>query len=168
MSGGATAMAAKPAADWDALLRPLLKKTPDFPAKFLAKLQTARLTFGDRVHFVGYQPCPAAFLRAMDVFSLTSRSEGFPVSLLEAWLAGLPVVCPTVGGIPDVVTHATDGLLFRPGDEAALVEGLASVLNDGDLAHRLGQAGRRAVRERYSVEVINALTISALTKSPLN
>src|SRR5262249_8146401 len=55
MSRGATAMASNPAADYDALLRPLLGKTPDFPAKFLARLQTAKLTFGDRVH------CP--FLR---------------------------------------------------------------------------------------------------------
>jgi glycosyltransferase involved in cell wall biosynthesis len=107
---------------------------------------------GDRVHFVGYQPCPAAFLRMMDVFSLTSRSEGFPVSLLEAWLAGRPVVCPAVGGIPEVVTHGINGLLFPPGDDAALVEGLASVLGDGGLARRLGEAGRSAVRERYSID----------------
>src|SRR5262249_27959710 len=55
MSRGATAMASNPTADWDALLRPHLQKTPDFSAKFLARLQTAKLTFGNRVH------CP--FLR---------------------------------------------------------------------------------------------------------
>jgi len=55
MTRGATAMASDPAGEWHELLRPLLAKTPDFPAKFLAKLRTAKLTFGDRVH------CP--FLR---------------------------------------------------------------------------------------------------------
>src|SRR5499427_9874719 len=55
MTSGVAAMAADPAGDWHELLRSTLQKAPDFPAKFLAKLQTSKLTFGDRVH------CP--FLR---------------------------------------------------------------------------------------------------------
>src|SRR5436309_10442464 len=55
MTRGAAVMASDPAGDWHDLLRPLLAKSPDFPAKFLDRLRTAKLTFGDRVH------CP--FLR---------------------------------------------------------------------------------------------------------
>src|SRR5437868_6218463 len=55
MTRGAAVMASDPAGDWHNLLRPLLAKSPDFPAKFLDRLRTAKLTFGDRVH------CP--FLR---------------------------------------------------------------------------------------------------------
>src|SRR3982750_2376602 len=55
MTRGAAVMASDPAGDWHDLLRPLLAKSPDFPAKFLDRLRTAKLTFGNRVH------CP--FLR---------------------------------------------------------------------------------------------------------
>jgi glycosyltransferase involved in cell wall biosynthesis len=110
------------------------------------------LGVADRVHFAGYQPRPEQYLQIMDVFALTSRSEGFPVSLLEAWLAGVPIVCSAVGGIPRVVTHGEDGLLFPSGNEAALASALARVIGDRDLRTRLAAAGGRAVRERYSLE----------------
>lgn len=108
----------------------------------------------DRVHFAGYQNRPEKYLQVMDVFALTSRTEGFPVSLLEAWLAGVPVVCSAVGGIPSVVTHGADGLLFPPDDEAALTAALRRVLEDRPLRERLAAAGGRAVRERYSLRRI--------------
>jgi glycosyltransferase involved in cell wall biosynthesis len=110
------------------------------------------LSVADRVHFAGYQPRPEEFLQIMDAFALTSRSEGFPVSLLEAWLAGVPVVSSAVGGIPGVVTHGENGLLFPPEDEGALTAALASVLGDAALRARLADAGARAVRERYSLD----------------
>jgi glycosyltransferase involved in cell wall biosynthesis len=109
---------------------------------------TRDLDLTNWVHFLGYQSRPEQYLRIMDVFSLTSRSEGFPVSLLEAWLVGVPTVCSAVGGIPDVVTHEVDGLLFQPGDDAGLVSSLIRVLNDGPLRQRLADAGWRAVRDR--------------------
>ncbi len=110
------------------------------------------LNIDERVHFAGYQPHPEQYLRIMDVFALTSRSEGFPVSLLEGWVAGLPVVCSAVGGIPDVVTSGRDGLLFPSGDEEALVSSLSSLIADRGLRAMLGSAGNQLVRERYSLE----------------
>lgn len=105
-----------------------------------------------QTHFAGYQSRPEQYLRAMTVFCLTSRSEGFPVSLLEAWLASVPAVCSAVGGIPAVLTNEVDGLLFPSGDEAALVSALERVVNDPALRERLATAGARVVRERYSLE----------------
>jgi glycosyltransferase involved in cell wall biosynthesis len=105
----------------------------------------------DQTHFVGYQACPEQYLRIMSVFALTSRSEGFPVSLLEAWLAGVPAVCSAVGGIPGIVAHEVDGILFPPNDEAALVSALIRVLQDQPLRNRLAFAGEQVVRQRYSL-----------------
>ncbi len=119
-----------------------------------AKLEALARDLGlsDRVHFLGYQPCPEQFLRIMDVFALTSRSEGFPVSLLEAWRASVPVVCTAVGGLPAVVDHGVNGLLVPAGDEGAVAEALGRVLADRDLGARLGPAGRRELWERYSLD----------------
>ena len=64
----------------------------------------------------------------MNCFALTSRSEGMPQSLLEACVAGIPVIASNVGGIPEVIKHGQTGLLVEPGDECALAEGLAEIL----------------------------------------
>lgn len=106
----------------------------------------------DRVHFAGYQACPEQFLRAMDVFALTSRSEGLPVSLLEAWLAGVPVVASAVGGVPRVVTPEFDGLLYGFGDEGALVASLERVLSDPEFGRRLGRSGRQTVLDKFAID----------------
>ena len=97
------------------------------PEREPLEVLSAKLGLTGRVHFAGYQPRPEEYLGAMTVFALTSRSEGFPVSLLEAWLAGVPTVCSKVGGIPSVVTHGVNGLLFPCSDERARNELLVPI-----------------------------------------
>jgi glycosyltransferase involved in cell wall biosynthesis len=128
----------------------------DGPERSRLEALTHDLGLTDWIHFLGYQSRPEQYLRIMNVFSLTSRSEGFPVSLLEAWLAGVPTVCSAVGGIPDVVTHEVDGLLFPPGDDAGLVSSLIRILQDEPLRQRLAEAGGQVVRDRYSLGRMSA------------
>jgi glycosyltransferase involved in cell wall biosynthesis len=87
----------------------------------------------------------------MDAFALTSDSEGMPLAVLEAWAARRPVAASRVGGVPEVVTDGRDGLLFAPGDEAALAAALSLLLADRDRARGLGEAGRRKVEASYSL-----------------
>jgi glycosyltransferase involved in cell wall biosynthesis len=105
----------------------------------------------DRVHFVGYQPRPAPCIRAMDVFALTSRSEGLPLVVLEAWAAGVPVVATRVGGLPELVDDERTGILVDFGDEAGLAQALGELIEDPVRARRLGEAGRQQVESRYSL-----------------
>jgi glycosyltransferase involved in cell wall biosynthesis len=123
-----------------------------------ARLETLANELGlrDRTHFAGYQSQPDEFLGIMSVFALTSRSEGFPVSLLEAWRAGVPAICSSVGGIPRILTNERDGLLFPPNDVEALASCLVRILGDRDLGSRLADNGLHLVRERYSLERIGA------------
>jgi len=124
----------------------------DGPERERLERKASELGIRDRVCFTGYQPNPERFLQAMDVFTLTSRSEGLPVSLLEAWASGVPVVCSAVGGIPKVVTNGEDGLLFPSGDEQALVVALKKVLGDRAFADRLVTAGQNTAIKKYSLE----------------
>jgi sugar transferase (PEP-CTERM/EpsH1 system associated) len=110
-----------------------------------------KLRIAPAVHFTGYQAQPERFLHAMNVFALTSRLEGLPLAILEAWAAGLPVVASAVGGVPDLVQHEGNGLLFPSGDETMLVTLLQKLIRDPQRAHRLGAAGRREVVARYSL-----------------
>lgn len=116
----------------------------------------AELGITECARFTGYQEHPEAFLRAMDVFALTSRSEGFPISLLEAWAAGVPVVSTAVGGIPDVVTDGVNGLLVNDGDGPPMSEAIHRALTDPHLANRIVTNASTSVREKYSLEKVAA------------
>jgi glycosyltransferase involved in cell wall biosynthesis len=101
----------------------------------------------DRVELVGAQGTVTELLARSDVFVLSSRSEGFPVSILEAMAAGLPVVATDVGGVAEAVVDAETGILVPAADQQALAAALERLLADHELRRRLGGAGRtRALR----------------------
>ncbi len=111
----------------------------------------AELGVEQAVHFPGYQPQPERYLQVMDVFALSSRSEGMPLVLLEAGAMGLPVVAMRVGGVPEVIVQGHTGLLVAPGDEAALATALSELLADVPLAQRMGTAARERVLSTFSL-----------------
>jgi glycosyltransferase involved in cell wall biosynthesis len=107
-----------------------------------------------RVHLAGHQADPAPFLRAMDVFALTSDSEQMPVCLLEAMAASLPVVATDVGDVRAMLPPEQSPFLTPPDPEAAavLARGIAALAGDAGARARLGEANRRRVEERYTFE----------------
>jgi sugar transferase (PEP-CTERM/EpsH1 system associated) len=119
----------------------------------LHELQSLAASLGvaDAVHFAGYQPHSGPFLRAMDVFALTSRSEGMPQAVLEACVTGLPVVASRVGGLPEVIEDDVTGLMFTPGDDAALSALLCGLLAAPARRQAMGAAARARVEARFSV-----------------
>lgn len=100
----------------------------------------------DRVTFHGRVPAAAALFRAFDVFVLSSRTEGTPISLLEAADAEVPVVATRVGGVPDVVRHGREALLVPPEDPGALADAV------GRVRRAPGAARDRARRARARIE----------------
>ena len=105
----------------------------------------------EAVHFVGYQPHSGPFLKSMDVFALTSRSEGMPQAVIEASIMGLPVVASRVGGLPEVVQDGVTGTLFEAGDHAALAAALTHYLVDADIRHHTGAAAAAHATSRFDV-----------------
>lgn len=78
-----------------------------------------------------------------DIFVLPSLFDSFPMTLLEAMAAGLPVVATRVGGVPDIVDDGRTGILVNPGDEGSLARALGTLAADENLRHSLGRAGRQ-------------------------
>src|SRR5438045_4631957 len=95
-----------------------------------------------RVHFSGYQSESGRFLHVMNVFALTSESEGMPLAILEAWAAGLPVVASRVGGLPELIEGTGTGILFNSGDVEELAASIAMLLLDRERASRMGCAAQ--------------------------
>jgi glycosyltransferase involved in cell wall biosynthesis len=95
---------------------------------------------------------PLGLYAACDAFALTSRWEGFPLVVLEAMRAGLPVVAYDIGGVCEQVHHGNTGFLIDPGDAIALAGRLRQLATDPELAKRMGQAARRRFEERFKIE----------------
>lgn len=94
----------------------------------------------------------APWLRAADALVLCSRSEGTPLSVIEAMALGKPVVVTTVGGVPDMVAHQGTGLWVPPRAPQALAAALDRLASDPALGRRLGLAARSVVDERFGAE----------------
>jgi glycosyltransferase involved in cell wall biosynthesis len=102
------------------------------------------------VRWAGVLPDPPGLLAAFDVLVLSSRTEGTPMTLLEAMGAGVPIVATAVGGIPDVIT-GEHGLLVPPEDPTALAVAIRAVYNDRAAATRRAEAARFRLNTDFSV-----------------
>lgn len=130
------------------------------------------LGISDRVRFVGRLPHVEipALLADLDIFAMPSRQEEWGVAAAEASASGLPVVATRVGGIPEIVTDGTTGLLVPPEDPAALAAALSRLIGDAPLRARLGAEGRRTVDAEYRwescVDRMEAVLRGAIARGP--
>jgi glycosyltransferase involved in cell wall biosynthesis len=114
----------------------------DGPDRATVEAEIHSLGLDGRVRLAGERDDVPALLAASDVFVLSSRSEGLPLSVLEAMAAELPVVASDVGGLRELVVDGETGILVPPGDAEALAAALGRLVEDRDLRRRLGAAGR--------------------------
>ena len=127
----------------------------------------ARGGLADHVVFTGFRADVPALLATMDCFVLAStRTEGVPQSLLQAFAAGVPVVASDIGGMPEVVAEGVTGLLAASGSAAALAAGIERVLADPPGAMRRAETAARALVEaRFSHAASVARLLAALRRA---
>lgn len=121
------------------------------PLAGAAERACRRLGLDGTLRLTGFRGDALELLAAADVAVLSSRDEGLGTTLLDAMLAGVPVVATAAGGVREVVRDGVDGLLVPVGDGGALGEAIARVLSDGRLRAALVAAGRKRVQE-FSME----------------
>jgi L-malate glycosyltransferase len=128
-----------------------------------------RLGIADRVVFTGFRLDVPELLQEVAVSVLPSLSEGLSNFLLESMAARVPVVTTRVGGSPEAVVDGETGILVPASDPERLASAIDSLLSDRDKARRMGQAGRRRMEERFSLEAMARATErlyrSVLTRS---
>ncbi len=111
-----------------------------------------RLGLGDAVRAFPFRGSVERYLWAFDLMVWPSLWESLPIGLLEAMACGLPVLASRVGGISEAVLDGVNGRLIEPGEPEQLAAGLGELLADPDRLVKWGNAGRRIVEERFSID----------------
>jgi len=127
-------------------------KKADLMAELEAQLQA--LDLSANVHFIGFQQDSAAFLGQMDLFALSSSSEGFSIATIEAMATGLPVVATRCGGPEEILEHNKTGWLVSVNDPTDLAKGLLYLINDQALQQQLAQQGKQHAANTFAMETL--------------
>lgn len=126
----------------------------DGPGEATARQLVNRLGLAGRVTFHGYIPDPSPLLALAQIFVLSSRSEAFPRSILEAMRAGLPVVASDVGGTGEAVELGVTGLLVPAGDPSSLAAALTELVESPQLRQSMGFASRSTFEVKFCFEAV--------------
>jgi glycosyltransferase involved in cell wall biosynthesis len=107
---------------------------------------------GSYIRVLGYRSDVSAILKRLDVFVLSSLSEGAPIALLEAMSAQRPIVATAVGGIPALLANGECGLLVPPGNVEAMAQAILELLTNKTKAQELARRARERFLQEYTID----------------
>ena len=136
--------------------RPWLALAGDGPLR--AEVEASAKGLEQDMRFLGERADSQALMQAADFLVLPSAYEGMPNVVLEAMMAGCPVIGSRVGGIPELIEDDVTGLLFPGGDSQALGLQMRRLGNDGAMRERIASAALQRGRQRHSIEHMVAST----------
>jgi glycosyltransferase involved in cell wall biosynthesis len=119
------------------------------PEREAIRAQAVASGVAERVHLPGFVADPSGAVGLFDLFALSSDSEQFPISVVEAMASGLAVASPAVGDVAEMVSGENRSYVTPPGDEAALGRALAELAGDAALRARVGAANRARAQAQY-------------------
>lgn len=105
----------------------------------------------DRVIFPGFLEKPERYMRALDVFVMTSDTEQFPISLVEAMAASRPAVATAVGDIKSILGDEQQRFICEVGDDEALTEALKTLIDNPELRKELGALNQEKAKNQYDI-----------------
>jgi glycosyltransferase involved in cell wall biosynthesis len=113
-----------------------------------------QLGIRDRLHLPGWVDNPRTYLPSVDVVAMPSRSEGFPLAMVEAMLAARPVIATRVGSMPEAILDGKTGLLIDKNDVDGLAHALRRLRDDPSLRTLLGKQARDMALAQFTVEAM--------------
>jgi len=121
----------------------------DGPERSAAEFLATRLGVADRIDFVGKQDNVNELLPLADLMLMPSEMESFGLAALEAMACRVPAIATRVGGVPELIDHNRNGLLFEVGDVAAMASAAIDLLNDPDRLEAMSSAARRTAQDFF-------------------
>lgn len=121
----------------------------------------------NRVFLVGFLENAKEYLRAFDIFTLTSIKEGLPYTILEAGLAGLPVMASKIGGIPDIVDSGLNGILVEKTNLGQITKTLELMIKNPDQRRSFGLKLQEKVEKEFSLKQMLDKTLEVYTEKAL-
>lgn len=116
--------------------------------------QAAALGLGDIVQFAGFRADLDDYMGCFDLFAHPALAEGLGVVTLKAAAAGVPVVGFAAGGLVEAVAHNESGILVAPESVDELQDAIVTLMDDGELRHRMGIAGRARMQNEFSIDTM--------------
>ncbi len=136
------------------------------PERDAIRAEALRLDLAHRVHLAGHVADPAKAAGLFDLFALSSDSEQFPISVVEAMSAGLAVVSPDVGDVAAMVAGENRPFIVPAGNDGALADALCTMAEDAVLRRNVGAANRKRAGAEYDektmIEAYRALYAGAM------
>lgn len=129
-----------------------LKIIGDGPLRGTLEKTVRTLALHKHVSFLGMRHDVPELLRQLDIFVLSSTTEGISLTLLEAMATGLPVVATNVGGNPEVVIDGETGFIVPPKNPDEMARKLSFLINDVNLRKQMGKKGRERVFAQFSIK----------------
>lgn len=111
--------------------------------------EAERLGIADRLMMPGFLRDPARYVRLFDIFALSSDSEQYPISLVEAMVSALPVVSTDVGDVRNIVASENLPFVVNRTDEAGLADAIRKLAADPSLRDNIGEANRFLAHTQY-------------------
>lgn len=128
------------------------------PLEKAARERARELDITPRTHFLGWRPDIQELLRASDVLAVTSKKEGFGLTITEAMASSLPVVAFDSGAPREIIAHGDTGFLVPADDVDEFARRTVEILENAELRHRMGAAGLARARECFDTPVFVANT----------
>jgi L-malate glycosyltransferase len=114
----------------------------------------AELGISPKVRFLGHRLDAPEVMSSFDLYCLPSFYEGMPLSIMEAWASGKPVIATDVLGITELVTHGVNGYLVPSDDAQRLAQGISEMIRTGPLREKLAAQGHAFALERCGIDAM--------------
>lgn len=122
------------------------------PLEYNLKKKIAQLKIEDSVSFLGYRNDAQNIIKQLDLIILPSFTEGFPLTPIEAFANGKPIIATAVGGTTEIVQNGINGILIPPGDENALLNAINHLYENRELLQNMSLHAKQTFEEHFSFE----------------
>lgn len=123
------------------------------------KLFSEELGIRNKVVFAGQQKNVIDWLASANIFLLISKSEGLPISIIEAMREGLPIIASKVGGNEELIKHKQQGYLVQSESEKELISALERMISDAGLRRDFGESARQRFQKHFIFQVMYEETV---------